>query len=113
MSSNQNYGYDPQNPGPTDGRGFYLLRDNTGGCYYSNGTYGHLGGKIGIFPDGAEYKQSLAELRQYILELEDTRKIQDLSNVNFVRNVQPGDVLLYNHTTGFWELQSFISGGEW
>jgi hypothetical protein len=45
--------------------------------------------------------------------LESTRKIQDLSNVNFVRNVKPGDALLYNHTTGNWELQEFISGGSW
>jgi hypothetical protein len=110
--SNQVYGYDPVNPGPADGKGFLLLRDK-GGCYYSNGMYGQLGGRIGVFPDGSEYKQSVAELRQYILELESTRRIQDLSNVNFVRNVRPGDALLYNHTTGFWELQQFISGGGW
>jgi hypothetical protein len=32
--------------------------------------------------------------------------------VRFIRNVKPGDALLYNYTTGFWELQDFISGGE-
>jgi hypothetical protein len=110
--SNQVYGYDPFNPSSADGSGFLLLRDK-GGCYYSGSSYGHLGGKIGIFPDGAEYKQSTAELRQYIIELEGTRRIQDLSNVNFIRNVKPGDALLYNYMTGNWELQNFISGGEW
>ena len=112
--SNQPYGYDPFNPGPADGQGFFLLQGaNDGGCYYSGGTYGQLGGKIGVFPDGTEYKQSAEELRQYIMGLETTRRIQDLSNVNFVRNVKPGDALLYNHMTGNWELQNFISGGEW
>jgi hypothetical protein len=111
--SNQPYGYDPFRPGPSDGSGFLLLEGQGGGCYYSNGTYGSLGGKIGVFPDGSEYKKSAAELRQYIIELEGTRRIQDLSNVNFVRNVKPGDALLFNHMTGNWELQNFISGGEW
>lgn len=113
--SNQQYGYDPFNPGPADGSGFLLLEgaNGGGGCYYSGGGYGQLGGKIGVFPDGTVYKQSAEELRQYILSLESTRKIQDLSNVNFVRNVKPGDALVYNHTTGKWELQEFISGGEW
>lgn len=111
--SNQPWGYDPFNPGPADGSGFLLIQDSAGGgCYYSR-FYGQLGGRIGIFPDGAEYKQSAAELRQYVIELESTRKIQDLSNVNFTRNVKPGDALLYNHTTGNWELSDFISGGEW
>jgi hypothetical protein len=111
--SNQVYGYDPFNPASADGAGFLLLEGAGGGCYYSKGAYGQLGGKIGIFPDGAEYKKSAAELRQYILELEGTRRIQDLSNVNFVRNVKPGDALVYNHLTGNWELQNFISGGSW
>jgi hypothetical protein len=43
--------------------------------------------------------------------LEATRKLQDLADVSFTRNVRPGDALLYNHMTGNWELQSFISGG--
>lgn len=110
--SNQVYGYDPFNPAAPDGAGFYLVADSSsGGCYYGN-NYGSLGGKIGVFPDGAEYRQDAADLRQYIIELEANRKLQDLSNVNFVRNVKPGDALLYNHTTGNWELQDFISGGE-
>jgi hypothetical protein len=109
--SNQPYGYDPFNAGPADGSAFIL---NSGGndCYYGS-NYGTLGTRIGVFPDGAEYKQTAAELRQYILSLESTRKLQDLSNVNFTRNVKPGDAILYNHTTGNWELQDFISGGAW
>jgi hypothetical protein len=109
--TNQNTGYDPFNIAQPGGAGFFLLEGSGGGCYYANG-YGNLGGRIGVFPDGAEYKQDAAELRQYVLSLEANRKIQDLSNVQFVRNVKPGDVLLYNHTSGFWELQQFISGGE-
>jgi len=111
--SNQPYGYDPFNPGPADGSAFLLVQDGPGGgCYYGN-TYGNLSGRIGVFPDGTAYKQSAAELRQYIVGLESTRRIQDLSNVNFTRNVKPGDALLYNYLTGNWELQNFISGGEW
>ena len=110
----QPWGYDPFYPGPADGSGFLLIQNSSdGGCYYSQGYYGALGGRIGVFPDGTEYKQSAAELRQYVMELESTRKIQDLNNVNFVRNVRPGDALLYNFTTGNWELTDFISGGEW
>lgn len=111
--SNQPYGYDPFNPAAPDGAGFILTTDSSGGgCYYGS-QYGVLGGKIGIFPDGAEYKQSAADLRQYVIELEANRKLQDLANVRFTRNVKPGDALLYNHTTGYWELQDFISGGEY
>lgn len=109
--TNQVYGYDPFNIAQPGGAGFFLLQGNNGDCYYGSG-YGNVGGMIGIFPDGAEYKQDAASLRQYVIELEANRKIQDLSNVNFVRNVKPGDALLYNYTTGFWELQNFISGGE-
>lgn len=111
--SNQPYGYDPFNPGPTDGSGFLLVQDGPGGGCYYGGSYGNLSGRIGVFPDGTAYKQSAAELRQYIVELEGTRKIQDLANVNFTRNVKPGDALLYNYLTGNWELQNFISGGAW
>ena len=112
MSSNQVYGYDPMNPAAPGGAGFLtMLSVSDGGCYYGSG-YGSLGGRIGVFPDGAAYRQSAAELRQYVMELEMTRRIQDLSNVDFVRNVKPGDALLYNYLTGNWELQNFISGGE-
>lgn len=113
--SNQPYGYDPFNPGPAGGNGYLLVQDGpgSGGCYYSGGQFGRLGGVIGVFPDGSAYKQSAEELRQYIMGLESTRRLQDLSNVRFLRNVEPADVLVYNHTTGFWELQNFICGGEW
>lgn len=111
--SNQVSGYNPFSMGPADGRGFVLASSaGASNCYYGGGKYGFLGGFIGIMPDGSEYKVSAAELRQYIMDLEQTRKIQDISNVDFIRNVQPGDVLVYNHTTGNWELQEFISGGE-
>jgi hypothetical protein len=112
--SNQPCGYDPFNPGPADGSAF-LLSEGSGGsdCYYGSNYGTSLGGKIGVFPDGTEYKLTAAELRQYILSLESTRKLQDLNDVNFTRTVKAGDALLYNHTTGNWELQNFISGGGW
>lgn len=66
-----------------------------------------------FYPDGTPYKKSAEELRNYILELEANRRIEDLANVNFSRPVKPGDVLLYNQSTGDWELTDFISGGEW
>lgn len=110
--SNQPYGYDPFNAGPADGSAFLLLDGAGGGCYYDS-TYGNMGGRVGVFPDGTVYKQDAAALRQYIMGLEATRKLQDLADVNFTRNVRPGDALLYNHLTGNWELQNFISGGAW
>lgn len=110
--SNQPYGYDPFNAGPADGSAFLLLDGAGGGCYYDS-TYGNMGGRVGVFPDGTPYKQDAAALRQYIMSLEAARKLQDLADVNFTRNVKPGDALLYNHTTGSWELQNFISGGAW
>lgn len=110
--SNQPYGYDPFNAGPADGSAFLLLDGAGGGCYYDS-NYGNIGGRVGVFPDGTPYKQDAAALRQYIMSLEATRKLQDLADVNFTRNVKPGDALLYNHTTGNWELQGFISGGAW
>lgn len=110
--SNQPYGYDPFNAGPADGSAFLLLDGAGNDCYYGS-NYGNVGGRVGVFPDGTAYKQDAAALRQYIMSLEATRKLQDLADVNFTRNVKPGDALLYNHTTGNWELQSFISGGAW
>lgn len=110
--SNQPYGYDPFNPGPADGSSFLLLEGGGSNCYYGS-AFGRLGGKVGVFPDGSVYKQDAAALRQYIISLEAVRKLQDLADVNFTRNVKPGDALLYNHLTGNWELQDFISGGSW
>lgn len=110
--SNQPYGYDPFNAGPADGSAFLLLDGAGNNCYYGS-SYGRMGARVGVFPDGAEYKQDAAALRQYIIALEASRKLQDLADVNFTRSVSPGDALLYNHLTGNWELQSFISGGAW
>jgi hypothetical protein len=110
--SNQPYGYDPFNPGPADGSAFLLVENSGNNCYYGS-SFGRLGGRVGVFPDGSAYKQDAAALRQYVLSLEATRKLQDLTDVDFTRNVKPGDALLYNHLTGNWELQNFISGGSW
>ena len=111
--SNQPWGYSPWDPGPADGSAF-LLSSGAGGsnCYYGS-SFGRLEGRVGVFPDGSAYKQDAAALRQYIISLEAARKLQDLADVNFTRNVKPGDALLYNHLTGNWELQDFISGGGW
>lgn len=112
--SNQLYGYDPFVPGPTDGRGFNLISDQDGGdCYFGSGLYGNLSQMIAVFPDGTPYKQTLSELRDYIIALETTRRFEDLANVNFTRSPRPGDVVGYNYTTGKWELIEFITGGAW
>jgi hypothetical protein len=109
MPENQSGGYNPFNIAQPGGAGFTLLPTSRGDCYYS----GYGSGMVTmIFPDGTEYKQDAAALRQYILDLEANRKLQDLSNVNFTRDVLPGDVMWYNHTTGFWELTNYISPGE-
>lgn len=112
--SNLTTGYDPFNPGPTDGTGFFLVSDQAGGdCYYGNGMFGNLSRMMAVFPDGTPYKQTLSELRDYIIALETTRRFEDLANVNFTRSPRPGDVVAYNYTTGKWELLDFVSGGAW
>ena len=85
---------------------------NSGCGYNNNGLMGLTFSNIGVFPDSTPYKQSASELRQYIMNLEATRKLRNLADVNFSRSPVPGDMLAYNHTTGFWELLDFVSGGE-
>lgn len=111
MAENQITGYESTNPS-WGGQGFILSAGAAGGCYYEDSNIASLE-TIGIYPDGSEYKIDMAELRQYLLNLENTRRIEDLSDVNFGRSPQPGDALLYDHTTGNWELSNYISGGEW
>lgn len=79
----------------------------------SNNCYGYKTQSLAaVFPDGTSYKESADKLRQYIISLESTRKLQDLSDVEFTRNVKKGDILIYNDTTGKWVLVDFLSGGE-
>lgn len=115
MSLNQPYGYDPFNPAQPGGAGLLTIVPNAGnaGCSYNtSGLYGLSHSSFGVFPDSTPYKQSASELRQYIINLEVTRKLKDLADVDFQRSPQPGDILAYNYTTGLWELLDFVSGGE-
>ncbi len=112
---NQTYGYDPLNPGQPGGSSMLTILPNVSGSgcsYNANGMLGLSRQYVGVFPDSTPYKQSASELRQYILNLEVTRKLKDLADVNFTRSPQPGDLLAYNYTTGLWELLDFVSGGE-
>lgn len=110
---NQTYGYDPLNPGMPGGSGLVVVPASSG-CSYNRSTalFGLLHSDFGVFPDSTPYKQSASELRQYILNLEATRRLRDLADINFTRSPIPGDILAYNHTTGLWELLDFVSGGE-
>lgn len=113
--NNQTYGYDPLNPGMPGGSSMLTIvpfAGNAGCGYNNNGLQGLSVSNFGVFPDSTEYKQTASELRQYIINLEATRKLRDLSDVNFQRSPQPGDILAYNYTTGLWELLEFVSGGE-
>lgn len=109
MSENQPNGYNPFNPAQPGGAGYFFFPTANSDCYYS--AYGNVPPRY-VFPDGTEYKQDAAELRQYILDLEANRKLQDLSNVDFPRDVLPGDTLWYNYSTGKWELTNYISPGQ-
>ena len=109
---NQFYGYDPINPGWSSNIVMLPNVANNGCSYNSSGSFGLTFSNIGVFPDSTPYKQSASELRQYIMNLEATRKLRNLADVNFSRSPVPGDMLAYNHTTGFWELLDFVSGGE-
>lgn len=112
---NQNYGYDPLNPGMPGGSSMLTIVPNPGTSqcgYNAAGLLGLTHSSFGVFPDSTPYKQTASELRQYIINLEATRKLRDLADVNFQRSPQPGDILAYNHTTGLWELLEFVSGGE-
>lgn len=113
--SNQVYGYDPLNPGMPGGSSMLTIMPSSAGssCGYNNSPLqGLTHTSFGVFPDSTAYKQSASELRQYIINLEATRRLRDLADVNFQRSPQPGDLMYYNYTTGFWELTEFVSGGE-
>lgn len=115
MSENQNYGYDPLNPGQPGGSSMITILPNpsTSECSYNRGgIFGYGNHYVGVFPDSTPYKQSASELRQYIINLEATRRLRDLADVSFGRSPVPGDILAYNYTTGLWELTDFVSGGE-
>ena len=85
----------------------YVTNNDADNCY------GYLTGhKTGIFPDGTKYKEDADALRQYIISLESTRKLQDLVDVEFSRDVKKGDFLVYDNTIGKWVLTNFLSGGE-
>lgn len=113
--ANQTYGYDPLNPGMPGGSSLLTIIPNAGNasCGYNNsGLQGLTHSSFGVFPDSTAYKQTASELRQYIINLEATRRLKDLADVNFQRSPEPGDILAYNYTTGLWELLDFVSGGE-
>lgn len=115
MSLNQPYGYDPFNPAQPGGAGLLTILPNSlsSSCNYNtSGLQGLTHSSFGVFPDSTPYKQTASELRQYIINLEATRKLRNLADVNFTRSPQPDDLLAYNYTTGFWELIDFVSGGE-
>jgi len=112
---NQVYGYDPLIPGMPGGSSMITIIPNSGSTscgYNTSGLQGLTHSSFGVFPDSTPYKQTASELRQYIVNLEATRRLRDLADVNFQRSPQPGDVLAYNYTTGLWELLDFVSGGE-
>jgi hypothetical protein len=115
MTSNQTYGYDPFYAHDPSTGGMAIVDEGIdgGSCYYGHGSYGRLMRRLAIFPDSTPYKQTLAELRQYIIELETTRRFENLSNVSFSRSPQPGDLVAYNYTTGKWELTDYVCGGPW
>jgi len=106
MSSNYYSGYNPFYPPNAGGGAMYVTNNDAGNCYGYN-----TGIKTGVFPDGTQYKEDADALRQYIIELESTRKLQDLADVEFSRNVQHGDILLRDDTIGKWVLVDFLSGG--
>ena len=107
MSTSSYKGYNPYYPTGEGGGAMYLTNNDSGNCY------GYLTGyKTGIFPDGTKHKEDADALRKYIISLESTRKLQDLSDVNFSRNVEKGDFLIYDNTSGKWVLTDYLSGGE-
>ena len=107
MTTNSYKGYNPFYPTNAGGGAMYVTNNDAGNCY------GYLTGyKTGIFPDGTKYKEDADALRQYIVSLESTRKLQDLTDVKFTRNVKKGDFLVYDNTDGCWVLTDFLSGGE-
>ena len=85
----QTHGCDPLNPGMPGGSSMLTIVPSAGttGCGYNNsGMQGLTVSNFGVFPDSTPYKQSASELRQYIINLEATRKLRDLADVNFQRS---------------------------
>lgn len=117
--TNNSYGYNPYGP-YNFGSNAYPVPINAGGgqnCY--NPALPGLGAGSSIvladqyYPDGTPYKQTAEELRNYILELETNRKLENLSNVTYGGNLTQGDILFYNQATGNWEITDYLSGGTW
>lgn len=109
MATNSYQGYNPFYPTGTGGSAYYLVNNGGGGgCY----NYPSLSGKSAVMPDGTAYKEDCDALRQYVISLEAARKLQDLVDVEFSRNVKKGDFLVYDNTNGKWVLTDFLSGGE-
>ena len=107
MTTNSYKGYNPFYPTNAGGGAMYVTNNDASNCY------GYLTGyKTGVFPDGSKYKEDAAALRQYIIDLEGTRKLQDLVDVKFTRSVKKGDFLVYDNGSGCWVLTDYLSGGE-
>lgn len=112
------YGYNPYGP-YNYGSGAYPWPINAGGtnCYNPN-LPGDPNSNSVVFadqyyPDGTPYKKTSEELRNYIIQLETNRKLENLSNVVYSGNLTQGDILFYNQSTGNWEITDYLSGGVW
>ena len=93
MATNSYQGYNPFYPTSVGGSAYYLVKSDASNCYgYKTGL------KSAVFPDGTEYKEDCDALRQYVVSLESSRKLQDLVDVEFSRNVKKGDFLVYDNT---------------
>ena len=103
--------YDPFYPDPYNRGGLYNVGSTGDNCYNPHVRQQRL--NYICQPTTGEMKVSIEDLRNYVINLEANRKLEDLSDVEFDRPVQAGDVIYHDASTGNWELTNYMTGGEW
>jgi hypothetical protein len=109
-NSSSYFGYNPFSPMPTPAQAYPAIINSGSGCYnpHVRTSYQYI-----CTPTSPEVKASIDELRNYVIALESSRRLEDLKDVEFDRPVQPGDVMYYEDASQQWELTNYSSGGEW
>lgn len=104
------YGYNPFAPVVNPAQAFPQVVGSSGSCYNPHVRSNNY---TPVYqPATPEMKASIEELRNYVMALESSRKLDDLSDVEFTREVQVGDIL-YRTSENKWQLTNYLTGGEW
>lgn len=112
------FGYTPFSPLPTPSQSYPYPISTVGGSSFGMGgscynPHVRTNYQYVCQPTTPEIKTSIEDLRNYVIALEASRKLEDLNDVEFDRPVQPGDVMYFETSTRQWELTNYLTGGTW